>query len=60
MAAAADGDLEAFVVGELDCGHDVGGVQAAGDGRRALVDEAVVDSPNLVVAGIVRSDDLAR
>ena len=59
MAAAADGDLHAVVAAETDAGDDVGGVAAARDGGRVLVDHGVVDRACLVVAGIVRHDQVA-
>ena len=54
VAAAADGDLDAVLAGEADAGDDVGGVAAAGDGRRVLVDHGVVDGAGVVVAGVSR------
>ena len=40
MTSAAHGDLEAGGATEIDGGHHIGGRQAAGDERRALVDHA--------------------
>ena len=51
VAAAADGDLDAVLAGEPHAGDDVGGVAAAHDGRRLLVDHGVVDGARLVVPG---------
>ena len=59
VAAAPDGDLDAVLAGEPHAGDDVGGVPAARDGGRMLVDHAVVDGAGLVVAGIPRHDQVA-
>ena len=58
VTAAADRDLDAVLAGEPHAGDDVGGVPAARDRRRVLVDHAVVDGPRLVVARISRQDQL--
>ena len=58
MAAAADGDLGAVVAGEPDAADDVGGVPAARDGGRMLVDHAVVHGARLVVTRISRHDQV--
>jgi hypothetical protein len=57
VAAAADGDLEPFVLGEIDRSHDVGRVQAARDHRRMLVDQAVVNPARFVVTGLAGLED---
>jgi hypothetical protein len=44
--------------GEPDAGDDVGGVPAARDCRRMLVDHPVVDGARLVVPGISRGDQV--
>jgi hypothetical protein len=54
-----DGELDAVVTAEAHAGDDVGGVPAARDGRRVLIDHAVVDGAGRVVAGISRHDQLA-
>ena len=59
MAAAADRDLGAVLTGEPHAGDHVGGVPAARDRRRMLVDHGVVDRARLVVPGIPRADQLA-
>ena len=47
VAAAPDGDLGAVVAGEPHAGDDVGGVPAAGNRGRMLVDHGVVDGARL-------------
>ena len=59
MAAAADGELDVVVAAEAYAGDDVGGVLAAGDRGRILVDHAVVDGARLVIAGVARNDQVA-
>ena len=59
MAATSDGDLDAVFAAETYTGDDIGGVLAARDGGRALVDHGVVDSARLVVPGISRQDQAA-
>ncbi len=59
VAAAADGEEQAVFAGEVDGGDDVGGVGAAGDQGRALVDHGVVDRARLVVARIAGLDEAA-
>jgi hypothetical protein len=56
VAAAAHRDLEFPFPGEVDGVDDIGGGQAAGDQRRALVDEPVVDVPGIVIAVAARLD----
>ena len=58
VAAAPDRDLDAVLAGEPHAGDDVGGVTAAGDGRRVLVDHGVVDGAGLVIPGISRPDQV--
>src|SRR5439155_329378 len=58
VAAAADRDLESLPPAEVDRVHDIRRVETSRDDRWTLVDQAVVDSPGLVVAGIARSQDL--
>ena len=55
VAAAPDGDLDAVLAGEPHAGDDVGGVAAAHDGGRVLVDHGVVDGARLVIPGICRA-----
>jgi hypothetical protein len=59
LAAATDRDLESRVPAEVDRVDDVGGVVTSRDHRGMLVDQAVVDAPGLVVAGLARREDLA-
>ncbi len=59
VPAAADGDEQVVVAGEVDRGDDVGDVGALGDERRVLVDHRVVDRARLVVARIAGLDELA-
>ena len=49
----------AVVAGEAHAGDDVGGVAAARDGGRVLVDHGVVDGARPVVPGISRQDQAA-
>jgi hypothetical protein len=59
VAAAPDSELDAVLAGEPHAGDDVGGVAAAGDGGRVLVDHGVVDGARLVVPGICWHDQAA-
>ena len=59
VPAAPHGDLDAVLAGEPHAGDDVGGVAAAGDRGRVLVDHGVVDGARLVVPGIPRADQVA-
>ena len=56
VPAAADGDEEAVLAGEVDGGDHVGDVRAAGDQRGLAVDHRVVDLAGGVVARVVRAD----
>ena len=58
VPAAADGDLCVVAAGEQDAGDDVGGVPAARDRGRMLVDHAVVHGASLVVGRISRHDQV--
>ena len=58
VAAAPDGDLGAVGAGEPDAGDDVGGVPAARDRGRVLVDHGVVHGARLVVTRISRHDQV--
>src|SRR5690348_16097538 len=58
LAAPADHDLAAVLAGEAHAGDDVGGIPAAGDGGRVLVDHGVVHSACLVVSGIAGHDQV--
>ena len=60
VAAAADGDFELQVARQLDGVDDVGHAAAARDQRRPLVDQAVMDFPGLVVAGVGRLEETPR
>ena len=57
VAAAADRDLEALLPAEVHSVHDVRRVQTLRYHRRTIVDQAVVNAPGLVVAGITRNED---
>jgi len=59
MPPQMEGELDAVVTAEAHARDDVGDVPAAGDGRRMLIDHAVVDGAGGVVAGIPRHDQLA-
>ena len=59
VAAAPDRDLDTVLAGEPHAADDVGGVVAARDGRRVLVDHGVVDGARLVVAGVRRQDQVS-
>jgi hypothetical protein len=59
VAAAPDGDLDAVLSGEPHAGDDVGGVAAARDRGRVLVDHGVVDGTRLVVPVISGQDQAA-
>jgi hypothetical protein len=48
------------LAGELDGIRDIGGVLAAHDHRRPLVDHPVVDLADLVVADFLRREHLTR
>ena len=56
VAAAAHGQLQTGVPGEIHRRHHVGGLLRADDGGRAPVEHAVVDAPGLVVGRIVCGD----
>ena len=58
VAAAADGDLRAVAAGEPDAADHVGGVPAARDRRRMLVDHPVVHGARLVVPRISGLDQV--
>nr|WP_254453717.1 hypothetical protein [Siccirubricoccus sp. G192] len=60
VAAAADGDLQPLVARQLHRIDDVGQAAAAGDECRALVDEAVMHLPGVLVARIARPQDLSH
>ena len=49
VAAAAHGQQQVVVAGEVDGGHHIGDIRAAGDQTRVLVDHAVVDPSGLLV-----------
>ena len=58
VPAAPHGDLCAVGAGEPDAGDHIGGVPAARDRRRVLVDHAVVHGARLVVTRISRHDQI--
>ena len=60
VATAADRDLDPFAPAESDRTQDVRGVQTSRDHRGMLVDQSVVDAPDLVVTGVTRDEDLPR
>ena len=59
VAAAADGEQQALLAGEVHGGDDVGRVDRARDEARALVDHAVVERANGVVVRVGRADEPA-
>src|SRR5437763_1324216 len=59
VPAAAAQRPEELGIRVLTGGDDLARVQATRDQARALVDEAVVDAPCVVVSRIVRGEDLA-
>jgi hypothetical protein len=59
VAAAFDGDEQAVLAGELHAMHDVGGVDAAGDERRAAVDHAVPDLAGVAVVAVAGGQQAA-
>src|SRR5262249_1198821 len=59
VPAAAHGEGELVLAGEVDRGDDVGDVGAAGDERGPAVDHGVVDATGLVVARVGRLNQLA-
>ena len=60
VAPTADGDLEAEIAAELDGIDDIGHAAAAGDQRRALVHQAVMDPSRIVIARIAGLQQLPR
>ena len=58
VPAPSNRDLQTLGSGETHRVGDIGGVDASGDERRPLVDEAIVDGPRLAVTAIIRPDDL--
>jgi hypothetical protein len=59
VAAAPDGDRDGAGAGKSHAGDDVRGVADAGDGLRMLIDHGVVDGAGLVVARVIRPDQVA-
>src|SRR5262245_25578431 len=59
VAATADGHFQIQRPGELHGVGYVGGAPASGDERRALIDETIVNTPSLFVAGVARLEELA-
>jgi hypothetical protein len=57
MAAAANRNVEIELMGQLDGRHDIGHTATARNQRRALVDQAVIDSPCRLVAVIMRLEE---
>jgi hypothetical protein len=58
VTAAADGDFELLFARQFYRIDNIGDTAAASDQRRPLVDQAVVDLPRVVVAGIGRLQEL--
>jgi hypothetical protein len=56
---AASGDFETLGTGKAHGIGNIGRVDAPGDERWTLVDQAVVNGPHLVVAGILGPYDLS-
>jgi hypothetical protein len=54
VAAAIDRQRQPFAAGKVDREHDVVGIVAASDQRRAPVDHAVVDLAGVVISRIAR------
>jgi hypothetical protein len=59
VPAPPHGDFKAAPACERQCINDVGGAGAAGDQRRALVDEAIMNAPCIIIAGCGRMQQLA-
>ena len=59
VTAAADGEQQALLAGEVHGGDDVGRVDGARDQARALVDHAVVERTNGVVVRVGLADEPA-
>ncbi|MER8967441.1 hypothetical protein NKI25_17265 [Mesorhizobium sp. M0808] len=59
MTTAADGDEEALRSGEVDGRDDIAGFGAIEDSRRPLIDHAIPNSARLVIARVVRKDQIA-
>ena len=59
VPAAADGEEQAPLAGEVDGGDHVGNVGGADDERGVAVDHPVVDLARLVVARVARADEFA-
>ncbi len=60
VTATAHGERQAGLAGELDRPLDIGCIGDPHDERRMAVDAADEDSPRRVVAGVARTDHLAR
>jgi hypothetical protein len=60
MTPAANRDLETELTPELDGVDNVGHAAAAGNQRRTLVHEAIMDPSRLIVAGIAGLQQLPR
>jgi len=58
VSPASNRDLERLLPGTGDCCGDISRGSTARDERRSLVDEAVVKAASLVVASVVRPQDL--
>ncbi len=59
MAAAANGEKHPVITGEVHGGDRVRRVRSAGDQGGPLVDHTVMDLADLIVAPVVRLDQLA-
>src|SRR5205807_282496 len=59
VAAAAHGQVEPVLAGEVHSRHNVAGIDTADDDPRTAVDHAVVDASCLVVVGVVGGHHLA-
>ena len=57
VAASPDGDLELLIARQLHGISDVGQTAAAGDERRPLVDESVMDLPGFVITCLAREEE---
>jgi hypothetical protein len=59
VATSADGDLEPSVPRHLHGIGDVGKTSAARNDCRALVDQAIMDFSGVLIAGVIRPENLA-
>ena len=60
VSSSADGEIEAVVAGEIDCGRHVRRCGGAHDHARAPLDHRIQHLPRLVVGLVAGFDDLSR